>query len=67
MVEPRGILLDHEGTKIHGFLQEELNTILINVAMEGYFDAASFRVKVYNNPVVIIITNEEAICTSSYR
>ena len=45
----------------HGFLQVEFNNILLNVATEGYFDAAGFRVKLDNNLGVIVINHEESI------
>ena len=38
--------------------------MVINVSMEGSFDAVGFRVKLYNDLGGIGITHEDSICTS---
>ena len=63
MVDSRRIFLDHEGTKIHGFLGVYFYIIFINVTMESYLDVKGLRVKVDYNFGTIVISNERPICT----
>ena len=45
MVDSRGVLFEHEGTKRHGLLRVKFNIIFINESMKKNLGAAVIRVK----------------------